>query len=535
MINATLAQSRYNPELSVQNDSKAALINVMTSLTGGDLERAEREIGQFNRVFDGDIGRHVVLIDLQNPDPGVLRLEARFGHHATLMFQRFTAAGCETLIEGELALFRITSSGGSALSNSGMVLQMHRHAIDCIAAADFPDQSFTPVELRIIFLMVAGYELRELAAIDEVGYETRRGQLKTIMSKLHLSRQAELVRMFLGRLLVQIGGPESEPLDTPHQIFFDTMNRPGLERARPFVLTGRNGRQIRVVEMGPKTGQPVIVLHPMVFPVTTTTEVAAFHEHGIRALWPIREGALSGPAAPLGPTQQLQSSLEDIALLHEMFCDGPVTLLGLMSGATHAIEAARRMPTRIGALGLVGACYRPRTDGLASGALRRGLFSLARNNPGIMMAALRLVAERISRPASYKRLINQHYHSSPADLAVIEQGLRDGSLESLLQRLSISLGSLRNDFFLQADFNWSLLRELQQPVHFIHGAEDPIHPAAGIRSLLGQLPHARLAIMEGAGQLLLQQHFGRALALAAQIPQPVATPAPARARAVRHR
>lgn len=502
------------------NESKAALLNVMTSLSEGDPERAAREIGSFTRIINGDIRRQMVLIDLAAPESALLRIESRFGRNALQLFQRFSATHLSTASSGDLAVFSITPRGPAAPTDSGLALLMHRHVIDCMTAADFPGQTFTPVELRIIFLLVAGHDLREIAALDNVGYETRRGQLKTIMSKLHMSRQAELVRMFLGRLLVQIGGPEVEAANTPHQLFFDTLNRPGLEQARPFVLTGRNGRQVRVVEMGPKTGQPVIVLHPMVFPVTGIAEIRSFHAHGIRALWPIREGALSGPVTPLSPAQQLQSGIEDVALLHEMFCDGPVTLLGLMSGATHAIEIARKLPDRIGALGLIGACHRPRTDGVAGGALRRGLFSLARNNPGIMMAALRLVAEKLARPLSYRRLISQHYQASPGDLEVIAQGLRDGSLETLLQRLSTSLGSLRNDFFLQADFDWSVLHSLPQPVHFIHGAEDPIHPASGIRALVERLPHAQLAVIEDAGQLLLRQHFDRALALAAQIPQP---------------
>lgn len=117
--------------------------------------------------------------------------------------------------------------------------------------------------------------------------------------------------------------------------------------------------------------------------------------------------------AMLRPAHQLQASLDAIALLRDLFCDGPVIVPGIMSGAMHAVDAARRRPARI------GACYGPRTDGPAAGALRRGLFSLARNSPGVMMVGLRLLADRVSRPVTYRRLINQHYQGSPGDLAVI--------------------------------------------------------------------------------------------------------------------
>lgn len=508
-------------------DSSAALVDVMAAISEGNRDQARRELSQIGTALGADLASHILLLDRETPAETLLRLDSRFGPPATAMYRRYLAGAGDPLIEEDLAVFSIGRRPLPGPAGPDSAALLHRHAIDVIAAADFPDLGFTPVELRLIFLLVAGCDLREVAAIDGVGYETRRGQLKTVMSKLHVARQSDLVRMFLGRLLVQAGGREPAPEDMRGRQFFEVMAGPGLGQARPFMVTGRDGRQIRVVEMGPKTGQPVIVLHPMAFPVTTAAEVQAFHDQGIRALWPVRDGALSGAGGPhLSPTQQIDACCADIASLHELFCDGPVTLLGLMSGAIYATEAARRMPERIGALGLVGTCYRPRLDGSAGGALRRGLFGLVRNNPGLMMVALRLVADRMARPDQHRRMLERHYAGSAGDLAVIAQSLRDGSLKILMQRFALSLASLRNDFYLQAGFDWAALRDLPQPLHFIHGAEDPFHPVAALEDFVRRLPQGRLAVLEGTGQLMLGTHFARALALAAAIPGTRATAPP---------
>lgn len=50
---------------------------------------------------------------------------------------------------------------------------------------------------------------------------------------------------------------------------------------------------MRYLEIGPVTGQPVIILRPMVFPYIDDKDVALFDTLGWRILWPIRAGCLS--------------------------------------------------------------------------------------------------------------------------------------------------------------------------------------------------------------------------------------------------
>ena len=484
-------------------EQQNALRDVFTALTDGDPLAAANTV---EALAVGDVERLfgcAVLVDLAHP---VAQVE-QTAPWAIPVLRKLLAGSGPRQVDPEVAAVRLGRAPAAAGVDPerGTILVLRPDALRHLLRMDFPDIDLTAVEIRILFHLVAGLDLREMAALDGVGYETRRGQFKTLAAKLATPRQIDLVRMLLGRLLVMLGRPESGT--ARHALFFRETGEARSGGGRPFVLQGPDGAEVRAVEVGARSGRPMIVLHPQAWPLLLATEPALLENRGLRTLWPLRPGALAPGTAPLPLAAQRDRSLEDIRTLHDLFCDGPVPLVGLISGAPFAIDAIRAMPDRFESLTLVGACYRPRTTGTGPGSLRRGLYWIARTNPGFMDVALRLLTNHISRPGAYNRALLHHYADSPADLTIIHRTIRDRLADTMQQRFGGSMASIRNDLLLQAGFDWSVLHEVTVPIRLIHGAEDPVHPVAAIRALADSLPNASVDVIDGAGQLLMLDHL----------------------------
>lgn len=491
-------------------DRDIALRDVFTALVDGDDTAAARAISTLEVDPAERLRSSALLIDLAAEVPDTLALAEQAGPWAVPPFVKLLSGGTQRAIDDNAAavLLGQTAAQGAAsrqLRQTGTVLILRPEAIGHLVAVDFPNVSLTQVEMRVLFLLIAGLDLREMAVLDGVGFETRRGQFKALAAKLGTPRKMDMVRMLLGRLLVLLGG-NSDAVKRHGTFFRETGDRQ-LGGGRPFVLQGPDGIEVRAVEVGPRRGPAMIVLHPQAWPLMTAADPLAFERRGLRTLWPLRHGALAPGSAPLSLSSQRARSIESIRVLHEMFCDGPVPLVGLFSGAPFAIDAIRAMPERFCSLTLVGASYQPKLTGTGAGALRRGLFWIAQRNPTFLGMALRMMSAQLSRPGAYARALLNHYADSPADLAIVTYATREKLAERMQGRYALSLESIRNDFLLHSSFDWSDLGDVKVPVQFIHGAEDPVHPLANIAGLADQLPRATLDVIPGAGQLLLFEHL----------------------------
>ena len=497
-------------------DREIALRDVFTALVGGNEEAADKALSTFGLDPVERVLSAAVLIDLSLPMPECLSLAEQAGSWVTPPLIKLLSGNTQRVVDGAAAAVLlgptvISGVASGRLRKAGTALILRPDAIGHLAAADFPGIQLTPVEIRILYLLVVGLDLREMAELDGVGYETRRGQFKALAAKLGMPRQMDLVRMLLGRLLVLLG--RTADTVSRHAAFFRETGDRRFGGGRPFVLHGPDGVEVRAVEIGQGRGPAMIVLHPQAWPLMTGAEVAAFENEGLRTLWPLRSGALAPGATPLSLDSQRERSIESIRVLHEMFCDGPVPLIGLISGAPFAIDAIRAMPEKFSSLTIVGACHRPNTSGNGAGALRRGLYWIAQRNPAFLGMALRMMSAQMSRPGAYARAILHHYAESPADLAIVGRTIRDRLADRMQSRYASSLASIRNDFLFQSTFDWSLLAEVSLPVQLIHGAEDPVHPLSDIQDLADRLPQAAVDVIPNAGQLLLFEHLEKVIAL----------------------
>jgi pimeloyl-ACP methyl ester carboxylesterase len=498
----------------MDKDHGRALRDVFTTLVGGDDELVTSALNRLGADPLERFATSAALLDLSLPFADVIAQAEEAGDWAAAPLVRLLSESRRHVVLDETAavlLGPLTDTSDPRLGRNGSAIVFRLDAVTQLLALDFPDLPLTQVEQRILFHLLAGLDLRDMAMLDGVGYETRRGQFKALAAKLGISRQIDIVRLLLGRMLVLLG--QRPRNDTAHALFFEETGDPRYGGGRPFTMLGPDGVQLRAVEVGQRQGTPVIILHPQASPLLSAMETQALEAEGLRTLWPLRDGALAPSATALPLPTQRARSLAAIRTTHEMFCQGPVPLVGLISGAPYAIEAALAMPERFSRLIIVGACHAPSTAGPGPGALRRGLYWIARHSPSFLGVALGLLAAQISRPGAYVRAMRNHHADSPADLAIIEQATRDRQMDRMQARYCGSLGAIRNDFLFQTIFDWSKLSDVSIPVHFIHGAEDPVHSAKQIAALADTLPHASLDVIPGAGQLLLLQHMLKVIRL----------------------
>jgi len=172
----------------------------------------------------------------------------------------------------------------------------------------------TPKEVRLTAQLLIGLNLQSAAKADNVSVETKRSQIKSVISKLNVERQIDLVRILLPELslLADVNSWDSEG----QRLFNQYANRYLPDDVRCNRILDKSGKTVRIIDYGPVRGKPVIILHSMIFPDITNQDVEFALKNNLRLIWPIRPGILESTPAPksvehysretLGMLQRLQ-------------------------------------------------------------------------------------------------------------------------------------------------------------------------------------------------------------------------------------
>ncbi len=370
----------------------------------------------------------------------------------------------------------------------------------------------TSSELRVLKQLIVGMDLSSAAILDGVNHETKRSQFKSLARKFSARSQAAVVSRILPLLLL-------DPRRTAGYVagglndYFMTVTREFIPSARFLHLSGTGGADHRYVDLGPKDGRPVAFVHPQILPDFREMEIDLLHAHGLRLIVPLRNGAVSHNHEVLPVAAHLDHACEAIDLIHSNFTGDRLDIIACVSGCAYAIEYAGRSPDRVRSLAMVGAPVQPVTDRSIAGRLRRGLFSLGARNWDLMTAALRLYGDRIARPATFHRLLLNHYAPSLADLAIVEAEYASPHCGERGRKLfASSMDSVMHDFHHQMHPRWDRLPLDRFPIMFLHGSADFIHPIKGVCDLARSLGKLPVHEIEHAGQLLYHQHFSPLLA-----------------------
>lgn len=186
---------------------------------------------------------------------------------------------------------------------------------------------------------------------------------------------------------------------------------------------------------------------------------------------------------------QLGGAASMMAMAAQLLDDlpGRFALCGFSLGAAVALEMAAQAPDRVDRLALIGC------------------------NPGVLQPE----AIEFRRTLSQREFVAANYeHADPSIRALIEDMADATAPEIYHEQTQATLN--RTD-------SRSRLAELSMPVLLLCGAEDRLCPPALSIEMAKSIPHARLAVIDGAGHYVTLE---RPSAVASEISSWLATPYP---------
>lgn len=418
---------------------------------------------------------------------------------------------------GDTVLFRVMRLTASATDGPAvMVVSTHFHWRDTISALLGNVFQLTQAEQDIVRLLVQGKDAKTIAQIRKTSEGTARGQLKSILSKMNLRSQTDIIRlvMTLGEFPKGMTDQEDDsPNAQPSQHWLEA------EVWKPFKsVTLPDGRILTYHDMGPPTGHPVLMTHMGSCMVRWPRSMLRLAFAGnLRVICPIRAGyGYSTP--PPAPYDPLQTASDDMAHLLRHLGIARLPLVAQGTDFPFAADMAERHPGMITALIGVGA--RPCLPGgahlNAPGRWQRFFVSTARHAPHLVQFASRAVMA-MSKRIGAKAMLRQLCKESAADLALLQQPATAEVLEANLELMAGKSTNAAQAFaseFIAFQQDWSgkieALRDL--PVRIFLAEQDPTIDIADLARLSSAYPWMQMETVPDAG-----------LALMYQIPAPLIT------------
>ncbi len=395
---------------------------------------------------------------------------------------------------------------------SGLIAVIGPQAMAGFLARHYPAVRIPPALQRLLTCYLGGLSLKAAAEADGKSLETARSQTRELRRRMGVARIDDMTRNVAALLWATVARLLDGERPARHAGFDGFARRflpPGVRR---MVLLGEGGEVFRVLDMGPRTGRPVVALHAILLPDIRPQDLALLDRLDLRLIWPLRHGAHAPLDPPLSEEAQIRHACRGIDLVRELFCQGRADLLSFAASSKVALAYARDFPGRTGSLMLAVACVLEGRPDRGARRLARGLTALAGRSPRLMEAAMGFLARRALAPDRAARFLRHQFAASAADSAVVEAELAGPhGVARFAEGLGGSLASIRHDFGFQRALDWDLARDLNG-LHILHGDGDAIHPLPLIEALVADLPGARLHVIPGAGQLMYRQHLEPLLA-----------------------
>lgn len=375
-----------------------------------------------------------------------------------------------------------------------------------IAADYLRNVSFTPAELRLVAQILSGLQLKTAANEDNVSLETKRSHLKTIMGKLQVSRQQEVIRLLLPELM-RLTDPRS--WDKEGQLTFNQYARDFLpKKVRCQRISDPQGKTVRVIDYGPVRGKPVLILHALIFPDITSEDVDFANEHNLRIIWPLRPGILETVPTPKAVELYAKETLQGIELAWENMCGEPVPLIAMVSSAWHAVSFAKTNPDKVTNITFAATCF-------SAGKYENNLvyfgssvIELCSRNVWLMTKTVDFIRENVTDIERFKTTIYRIHKNSAPDVQVLDREFtKPNGGARIMMALLESSESVKHDYFSQVNFRWSSVSDLKIPVRFVHGTLDSIHKIKDVKKLISTIGEIPLETFETTGHMMQYEHF----------------------------
>lgn len=374
------------------------------------------------------------------------------------------------------------------------------------------NEKLSTAESRVAVQLLQGDSLKSAAKADDVGYETKRTHFKVLSAKLGIRGQSEVVRILTAQLLQSLAyfvrPQEHADLDHYAGKFLPL-------EVRRLNIVAMAGGVVPVLDYGPVTGTPLVVLHPMIFPPIGHEEITQAERLGLRVLWPLRSGLLNRSAPMQSARQHFDGSVSGLFAVLEQLIGRPTPVLALVSSGAVATRAALLKPELIQSISFAATCYSAGRTGLGFRYFGADLAELALRSETMMTRTVAALRRHVDTDKRFRSMLETVFQGSARDLSHLASELgHPVGRERLRAAVLHSSESIKQDYFNQTHFRWDELSKLKVPTKFLQGADDSIHPPSTLAKILKKLNGPTLTVADGMGHLPHREDLRRAIEFA---------------------
>ncbi|MEP0942157.1 MAG: alpha/beta hydrolase [Rhizobiaceae bacterium] len=432
----------------------------------------------------------------------------------------FDTVGLEALV-GQMPQASIYRDGLILSSKVGETIRLA--FIDCSKINELledisPYADFSSAERAILLQLLSGISLREAANVDEVSYETKRSQFKSLAARTGLRTQSDVIRVFLLNLFMNIS-TENKSNRIDHTSpdgrkecgeFLETYY-PGTFRRHE--ISTRNCRNLRIIEAGPVSGIPIIYLHSQTLPQPKMFTSGWLAENNIRLIIPLRPGFLDKDSTRLPIQKHLQRSTQDVAEAIELFCEGNAKVVTHSTGSAYAINLCRNLPKSVAQLTISGAAYVGSYENGSVANLVSGLKNVAAKSSFLTEQVYQQHLRKMGTKSGFQTIINSAYGTSPPDAKIFQDIFESPQGHSwIYETYQLSKNSIVNDILMPSLDVWKNVEDVQTPTLFLHGRQDPVNSVSAAKMIESRFPNSNFVELELEGQSLFLSRFEEMIA-----------------------
>lgn len=376
--------------------------------------------------------------------------------------------------------------------------------VEVLALHD-PDVTLTPAESRLLMQLLRGATLREAASEDAVAFETKRTQVKGVCAKLRCRSQADLARTLMARLshLFAVVGMAGLDDGTIERFTRDYLS----PDVRLIVHRLPTGRTLRLFECGRPDGEPLIVVHGVLYPLLLMKSGPACEAAGLRILMPIRAGYLDDePTTALHSRRNRDADFDDLAAFIEKSFDRPMPVAGHSLGTEWALAFCQRRPDLVSRILLLSPHFPAETTGTGQMAtFLRGLRSLM-HTPGLYRYVAWQFRRYFTDPATVRKVLIRLFDRSPSDIRVLKESADQTRMfECFASAYRSSIVGIAEDVAASVSTNPEGFPGTTGGIVVIQGPEDPL--IAGLPAWLKSAAHhVEVITLPVGGHLVASSH-----------------------------
>lgn len=391
------------------------------------------------------------------------------------------------------------------------LLHLNRSTILNTLGAIAPDTELSSAEYHLLMQILSGDTLKEASVKDQVAYETKRSQFKSLSARIGLRTQSEVIRVFLLGLSVYVPEnlekrPQPEPVAQKPDHDFLNLYYPDVFRIHK-ITTGAN-RVLRVIETGPIDGTPVIFLHSQTLPQPSQFAGGWLHENNIRLIIPLRPGLLDEQSDLKGLHKHLEASTRELVDTIRFFCGEKARLVAQSTGAAYAINLCRLHPKCVSHLTFSGAAYLGKHDNKSIESLVWGLKEVAARSSFLAGKVYNNHLRKMRTKTGFQTIIDSAYGNSPSDMKIFDDIFTSPLGHSwMYESYKLSGNSVINDVIMPSLDVWKGAEQVNIPTLFLHGKSDPVNVIEDARKISSRFKNSKFIEYPDEGQSLFLSKF----------------------------